>query len=374
MPSARRATEVSAKGRRAGAAGTSDGLYGDLPLASRLRSRQRALYTTLSSRDTLLDLVQALHASHDPELIARALVTRASAWLPLTCWSLVAIEAPPAHLAVLADADITPDLGPAIYAVAAWVARHDQPLFAGDLRADGRIEGGEALAVLAWPLRGREQIIGALVGVDRGVSAAAPALGPATTQAMDALLGPAGFVLDSALLLKRAEALSVTDDLTRLYNARYLNVALRRESRLAARNSRPLSLLFIDLDGFKSINDNHGHLAGSRALVEAGAVIRGSARETDIVARFGGDEFALILPDTGSPGALAVAERIRDRIARYSFLAADGLHIHLTASVGVATLPDVAMGADELVQAADAAMYRVKDRGKNGIQAAAAGR
>lgn len=72
----------------------------------------------------------------------------------------------------------------------------------------------------------------------------------------------------------------------------------------------------------------------------------------------------MILPDTGSPGALAVAERVRDRIARHSFLAADGLNIHLTASVGVATLPDVAMAADELVQAADAAMYRVKDRGR----------
>jgi len=172
------------------------------------------------------------------------------------------------------------------------------------------------------------------------------------------------------LLLERTEALSVTDDLTRLYNARYLNLALRRETRLAARTSRPLSLLFIDLDGFKSINDSHGHLAGSRALVEAGRVIRGSARETDIVARFGGDEFALILPDTPSPGALQVAERIRDRIARHEFLAGDGLNIHLTASVGVATLPDVAAAADELVQAADAAMYRVKDRGKNGIQAA----
>ena len=190
---------------------------------------------------------------------------------------------------------------------------------------------------------------------------------------MNCLYGDVAAVTHTALLLKRTEALSVTDDLTRLYNARYLNVALRRETRLAARNSRPLSLLFIDLDGFKSINDNHGHLAGSRALVEAGAVIRGSARETDIVARFGGDEFALILPDTGSPGALAVAERIRDRIARHGFLAADGLSIHLTASVGVAMLPDVAMAADELVQAADAAMYRVKDRGKNGIQAAAAG-
>lgn len=364
---------MAAKGRRTGAAGTPGRLYDDRPLAARLRTHQRALYTTLSQRDTLLDLVQALQGSHEPEQIGRALLDRVAAWLPLTCWAVVSFHQE-SRLSVLAETGILPEFGPALNAVASWVTRHDQVFCSGDLRVDARLDASAVLAVVAWPLRGREQIVGALVGVDRGVSAAAPALGPAATQALDPLLGAAGYALDTALLLKRTEALSVTDDLTRLYNARYLNLALRRETRLAARNARPLSLLFIDLDGFKSINDTHGHLAGSRALVEAGAVIRGSARETDIVARFGGDEFALILPDTGSAGALAVAERIRDRIDRHRFLAADGLNIHLTASVGVATLPDVAMAADELVQAADAAMYRVKDRGKNGIQAAAAGR
>jgi len=186
------------------------------------------------------------------------------------------------------------------------------------------------------------------------------------------LLEPAAVALDNALLLKRAEALSLTDDLTHLYNSRFLNQVLRRETKRASRSGRPLSLLFIDLDGFKSVNDTHGHLYGSRALVEAAAVIRGSARETDVVARFGGDEFALVLPDTGGEGAFAVGERIRDRIAEFRFLTGDGLDIHLTASVGVATLPDVAASAEELVQAADKAMYQVKETGKNGIVAAIA--
>jgi diguanylate cyclase (GGDEF)-like protein len=191
-------------------------------------------------------------------------------------------------------------------------------------------------------------------------------------RAVRLLLEPAATALDNALLLKRAEALSVTDDLTKLYNSRYLNMVLRRETKRASRSGRPLSLLFIDLDGFKGVNDAHGHLAGSRALVEAAAVIRLSARETDVVARFGGDEFSVVLPDTGGDGAFAVGERIRERIAEHRFLAGDGLDIHLTASVGVATLPDVAASADELVQAADKAMYQVKDSGKNSIQAAAA--
>jgi diguanylate cyclase (GGDEF)-like protein len=131
-----------------------------------------------------------------------------------------------------------------------------------------------------------------------------------------------------------------------------------------------LSLLFLDLDGFKSVNDTHGHLCGSRALVEAAGVIRRCARETDIVARFGGDEFAVILPDTGSEGAMAVAERVRERIFAHRFLVEDGLEIHLTSSIGVAALPDVAASAEELVKAADTAMYRVKDAGKNGVRLA----
>jgi len=197
-------------------------------------------------------------------------------------------------------------------------------------------------------------------------------MAPSMLRAVRVLLEPASVALDNALLLKRAEALSVTDDLTQLYNSRYLNLVLRRETKRASRNGRPLSLLFIDLDGFKGVNDAHGHLFGSRALMEAAAVIRGSARETDVVARFGGDEFSVVLPDTGGEGAFAVGERVRERIAEHKFLAGDGLDIHLTASVGVATLPDVAASADELVQAADKAMYQVKDSGKNGIQAAAA--
>jgi diguanylate cyclase (GGDEF)-like protein len=183
------------------------------------------------------------------------------------------------------------------------------------------------------------------------------------------LEGPAQ-ALDNALRLRRSEALSVTDDLTQLYNSRYLNQVLRREAKRASRSGRPLSLLFMDLDGFKGVNDTHGHQAGSRALVEAAAVIRRCARETDVVARFGGDEFAIILPDTGSEGAAAVGDRVRERLGAHPFLAGYGLSLHLTASVGVATLPDVAASAEELVRAADMAMYQVKDSGKNGVRIA----
>ena len=192
-------------------------------------------------------------------------------------------------------------------------------------------------------------------------------------RAVRVLLEPASVALDNALLLKRAEALSVTDDLTHLYNSRYLNhgAAARNQARLAQRTAAVAAV-----HRPRRIQGRQRHARPSvrqpRAGRGRGGHPRQSARETDVVARFGGDEFALVLPDTGGEGAFAVGERIRERIAAHKFLAGDGLDIHLTVSVGVATLPDVAASAEELVQAADKAMYQVKESGKNGIQAAVA--
>jgi diguanylate cyclase (GGDEF)-like protein len=276
------------------------------------------------------------------------------------------------QLSVLANRGLEAEATPAIHSVAGWVMDQDAAFATADLGKDSRVSDAIIATVLAFPLSCRGRRVGALIGFDRMPSSREPRLSAVMARAIGILLEPVSAALDNALLLKRVEALSVTDDLTGLYNSRYLNQVLRRETKRASRSGRPLSLLFIDLDGFKAINDNHGHLAGSRALVEAAVVIRGSARETDIVARFGGDEFALVLPDTGGEGAFAVGERIREKLSEHQFLAGEGLSLHLTASVGVATLPDAAGSADELIHAADSAMYQVKDRGKNGIQAATA--
>ena len=224
--------------------------------------------------------------------------------------------------------------------------------------------------MIGFPLECRGRPSGALIAIDRAPSAREPRFAAASLAIFAAALEPGAFALDNALRIQRAEALSVTDDLTQLYNSRYLSQVLRRETKRASRSGRPLSLLFIDLDGFKGVNDTHGHLAGSSALVEAAAVIRISARETDIVARFGGDEFALVLPDTGTEGAEMVGARIRDKIAVHQFLKRKGLDIRLTVSVGVATLPDVATSAEQLIHAADEAMCWVKEHGKNGVHVA----
>jgi diguanylate cyclase (GGDEF)-like protein len=323
----------------------------------------------LAQADVLAEMVRAVNASLEPERVAEAIVARASDWVPAPGWLVLADDGG-GGTRTMAVTSLTTALEQSAHAVGTWIMHNGEVFSAADLSSDKRIDDGAPVATLGFPLECRGRTIGALVAIDRLPSSAEPRFARATEAAVLALLEPGAFGLENALRVQRAEALSVTDDLTQLYNSRYLSQVLRRETKRASRSGRPLSLLFIDLDGFKAINDTHGHLFGSRALVEAAGVIRASARETDMVSRFGGDEFALILPDTGSDGAVAVGERIRDRIAVHTFLEGDGLSIRLTVSVGVATLPDVAASADGLVQAADEAMYWVKEHGKNGIYVA----
>ncbi len=193
-----------------------------------------------------------------------------------------------------------------------------------------------------------------------------------SVDALALLVEPAAFALANALRVARAEALSVTDDLTQLYNSRYLNDALRKETKRAMRGGWPLSLLFIDLDGFKQINDVHGHLLGSRAL-DRGRPNRPRPAPAK---------------PTSSPGLAATNSRFSCRkpgldggprrgpahpstaSSATSSWPTMGPGNRISASIGLATLPDVADTAEGLLQAADAAMYRVKVSGKNGIHVA----
>ncbi len=324
----------------------------------------------LTRADVLTEMIRAVNASLEPERVADAIVVRVSTWIPAPGWLVVA-STEDGEIRSLASRGIPAPLEAAAQAIGELVARSTTPFYSADIAADSRVPKAESrhppVAAIGVPLECRGRTVGAVIGIDRTPSAREPKLAAATLSALRNVLEPGAFALDNGMRMQRAEALSVTDDLTQLYNSRYLSQVLRRETKRASRSGRPLSLLFMDLDGFKAINDTHGHLYGSRALIEAAGVIRQCARETDVVSRFGGDEFAIILPDTGSEGAAAVGERIRERVNARQFLQGDGLNIHLTVSVGVATLPDVAASTEGLIQAADEAMYHVKEHGKNGI-------
>lgn len=328
-----------------------------------------ALGPRLATRAALVEMIRGVSAPADPGSIAQMVVDRMRRWLPTAAWTLVGLDEEGGPIR-LAAAGLSPTLAGAADAVGAWVLEHGKDFVTGDLREDPRVSDTSIATVAAFPLLGRERPVGALVALAEGPSARPPRPGRRLGATIATLLEPAAAALDHALQRERLEALSVTDDLTQLHNSRYLNLALRREAKRAARSGLPLSLLFIDLDGFKTVNDRFGHQCGSRTLIEVAAIVRGSARETDMAARFGGDEFAVVLPETDGHGALAVAARVRQRIEAARFLESDGLGISVTASVGVATLPDAVDSADALLRAADQAMYAVKAAGKNGVRVA----
>ena len=173
-----------------------------------------------------------------------------------------------------------------------------------------------------------------------------------------------GYVL--GLQADRLAELSETDALTGLFNARGFSARLRAEIRRSKRYRAPLTLLFLDLDGLKAINDRYGHRAGSAALRQIARVIRSELRDPDVAARWGGDEFTILAPNTASDAALAFAERIRGRIA------AQVAPWPLTASIGVATVKtdEVRVDPATLMRAADTALYEAKKRGKNAVVAA----
>jgi diguanylate cyclase (GGDEF)-like protein len=162
-----------------------------------------------------------------------------------------------------------------------------------------------------------------------------------------------------------AERLCQIDDLTQLYNSRYLHQVLESEVRRARRYKIPISVIFLDLDGFKLVNDANGHLCGSATLTEVANLMLGLVRETDIVARYGGDEFVIVLPETPADRAVTIAERIRKQIEAHVFRGGGDSEIYLTASFGVASYPEHASSPAALIRCADKAMYKAKESNKN---------
>jgi diguanylate cyclase (GGDEF)-like protein len=180
--------------------------------------------------------------------------------------------------------------------------------------------------------------------------------------------------VENSRLYALTKRLSITDELTGLFNYRYLQQRLEEEVSRAGRYGKNLSLLMIDIDDFKHVNDRHGHLVGDAVLAEIGQVLKAAVREVDVVARYGGEEFSVVLPETAAEGALVTAEKVRTAIAGREFTgAAAGRDIRVTVSVGAASYPAHAHDKGALLQAADQALYHAKQTGKNRVSAPPAG-
>ena len=166
----------------------------------------------------------------------------------------------------------------------------------------------------------------------------------------------AAIALDNRRLMQEKDQLAVRDGLTGVYNRSYLELNLERATKELRRNGGVISILFLDVDGMKTVNDSHGHQAGDRLLRELADLLVGSCRETDVVTRYGGDEFVVLMPDTDADGAREVARKIDDAIARHN--ASDPGPVRLSASVGMHTTEGG--GVDDLLREADRRMYDTK--------------
>ncbi len=165
---------------------------------------------------------------------------------------------------------------------------------------------------------------------------------------------------------RRYKELSITDDLTNLYNSRHFYSSLQLEIRRAHRYRRALALLMVDIDDFKRFNDTYGHQAGDRVLAKTGAVIRSALREADTGYRYGGEEFAVILPETDGPGAVQLAERIRKELSAMPISLKAKTNDHITASMGISEL-QAKDRLSEFVKRADENLYAAKKEGKNQV-------
>ncbi len=257
--------------------------------------------------------------------------------------------------------------------IAGWVAQEGVPVVVPDVSIDERFyprvdkeTDFKTKSLMCVPIRSKGAILGVLEIINNTTGE------PFTKEDLNLLMrlvDHAALAIERASLYQKMADLSVTDDLTKLFNTRYLDRTLLIEIARSKRHSSSLSLIFMDVDHFKNINDNYGHLVGSKLLVEMGQLLIRSLRTIDIVARYGGDEFVIVLPQTAPAAALQIAERIRRSIERNIFLKKEGYSLRLTASFGVASYPESAQSKEDLLRLADEAMYRVKYRTRNGVYA-----
>ncbi len=257
--------------------------------------------------------------------------------------------------------------------IAGWVAQEGIPIILPDVSRDKRFNSGsgrsghlEAKSLMCVPIRSRGNIVGVFEIISKTTKE------PFTKDHLalfQRLVDHASLAIEMTSIYQKMTELSITDDLTKLFNTRYLNRTLETELTRSIRHKTSLSLIFMDIDHFKAINDNYGHLVGSKLLVEIGQLLIKCLRTIDIVARYGGDEFVIVLPQTSAGSALNIAERIRRSVEQNVFLKKEGYSLRMTASFGVASYPESAKTKEDLLRLADEAMYRVKNQTRNGVYA-----
>jgi diguanylate cyclase (GGDEF)-like protein len=252
-----------------------------------------------------------------------------------------------------------------------WVVKNATPVMVPDVRKDyrfsreiDRITGFKTRSVLCVPIINKKKTIGALEMINK------PYKIPFEKKDLDLLtklIDQAAIALERSSLYQKMADLAITDDLTKLFNFRYLDQTLDTELKRSQRYGAHISLIFFDMDYFKLVNDRHGHLMGSKVLIEVAQILINNLRDVDIVSRYGGDEFVIVLPETKVDTAIRITQRLHKSIREHEFLKEEGLKLHLSASYGISGYPDHAKTKKDLIRLADQAMYKAKYSGRDRI-------
>jgi diguanylate cyclase (GGDEF)-like protein len=224
-------------------------------------------------------------------------------------------------------------------------------------------------SIICVPLRSRHRVLGVIQLVNVDVKA----LSDQEMFFLHALCDYAAISIENAKAVEKIQELTITDDVTGLFNARHLYKTLETEVYRSARFGYEFSVIFIDLDHFKQVNDTKGHLVGSRLLAEVGYLIKAQLRLIDFAFRYGGDEFVVLLPQTGKDAAVVVAKRLRDSLRNGHFSTDQGERIDVRASMGLATFPHDAQTPHDIIRQADEMMYAVKNSTRDNIGVASRG-
>src|SRR6266480_2333050 len=321
------------------------------------------------------DVAKALTSSLDLDSILQTIMEKMAEYFRPDTWSLLMVDEEKDELyfaiAVGTASETLKNVRLKVgEGIAGWVAKHGERLIVPDVYTDPRFAKRidemtklETRSIICVPLRSKLRVL----GVIQLVNVHMENFTDQETFFLQSLCDYAAIAIENARSVEKIQELTITDDCTGLYNARHLYKTLETEVYRSSRFGYEFSVVFIDLDHFKQVNDTYGHLVGSKLLTEIGFKIKSQLRLIDYAFRYGGDEFVILLPQTGKDPALVVAKRLRDAMRASMFCKEEGLNLNVRASIGLATYPHDAKSPHDVIRQADEMMYMVKNSTRDNI-------